>query len=100
MNNDKEIPIFSWNTDKKEFYVLGHKFDGINSIKDFINFISNIQKKYDKALELLSIYDLPCEIDNFMYENDGYCSLECCNDKEQFKKCWNKYIEWKLENDK
>ena len=28
-----EVPMFSWNTKTKEFYVLGHKFDGINSIE-------------------------------------------------------------------
>lgn len=40
-----ELPIFSWNTKTKEFYVLGHKFDGINSIEDFINYIHNLDKE-------------------------------------------------------
>lgn len=40
-----EIPVFSWNTKTKEFYVLGHKFDGVNSIEDFINFINDLQQK-------------------------------------------------------
>lgn len=38
-----EIPMFSWNTKTKEFFVLGHKFDGVNSIEDFINYINNLQ---------------------------------------------------------
>ena len=40
-----EIPIFSWNTKTKEFYVLGHKFDGVNSIENFINYIHNLDKE-------------------------------------------------------
>ena len=45
-----ELPIFSWNTKNKEFYVLGHKFDGINSIEDFINYIHNLDKE-NKSLQ-------------------------------------------------
>ena len=45
-----ESPIFSWNTKTKEFYVLGHKFDGINSIEDFINYIHNLDKE-NKSLQ-------------------------------------------------
>ena len=45
-----ELPIFSWNTKTKEFYVLGHKFDGINSIEDFINYIHNLDKE-NKSLQ-------------------------------------------------
>lgn len=43
--NKEEIPVFSWNTKTKEFYVLGHKFDGVNSIEDFINYITNLDKE-------------------------------------------------------
>lgn len=45
-----ELPIFSWNTKTKEFYVLGHKFAGINSIEDFINYIHNLDKE-NKSLQ-------------------------------------------------
>ena len=45
-----ELPIFSWNTKTKEFYVLGHKFDGINSVEDFINYIHNLDKE-NKSLQ-------------------------------------------------
>ena len=45
-----ELPIFSWNTKTKEFYVLGHKFDGINNIEDFINYIHNLDKE-NKSLQ-------------------------------------------------
>ena len=45
-----EVPMFSWNTKTKEFYVLGHKFDGINSIEDFINYIHNLDKE-NKSLQ-------------------------------------------------
>lgn len=45
-----ELPMFSWNTKTKEFYVLGHKFDGINSIEDFINYIHNLDKE-NKSLQ-------------------------------------------------
>lgn len=45
-----EVPMFSWNTKTKEFYVLGHKFDGVNSIEDFINYIHNLDKE-NKSLQ-------------------------------------------------
>lgn len=55
-----EIPMFSWNTKTKEFYVLGHKFDGVNSIEDFINYIHNLdnknkdlQQRKEKAIDKL-----------------------------------------------
>ena len=65
-----ELPIFSWNTKTKEFYVLGHKFDGVNSIEDFINYIHNLDKE-NKQLKA----------DLEMYENGVYFSSE--NDKLQ-----------------
>lgn len=37
-----EIPMFTFNTKTKEFSVLGHKFEGVNSIEDFINYIYNL----------------------------------------------------------
>ena len=57
-----ELPIFSWNTKTKEFYVLGHKFDGINSIEDFINYIHNLDKE-NKSLQS----QLKAKEDNWNY---------------------------------
>ena len=46
--NNEEIPLFRWNTKTKEFYVLGHKFDGVNSIEDFVDFINDLQQENKK----------------------------------------------------
>lgn len=40
-----EIPMFTFNTKTKEFSVLGHKIEGVNSIGDFINYIHNLGKE-------------------------------------------------------
>lgn len=56
-----------------------------------------IEQKYNKALELLSQYDVPCEIDDFMNKNVDYCSVNCSVDKEVFKKCWDRFIEQDLD---
>ena len=63
---------------------------------DVIDYITNLQQKYEKALELLRDFDLPCETDNFNIECSDFCAINCGNDEEQFKKCWDKFIEWKL----
>lgn len=49
--NKEEIPVFRWNTETKEFYVLEHKFDGVNSIEDFINYIHNLDKENQQLKE-------------------------------------------------
>ena len=49
--NKEEIPVFRWNTETKEFYVLEHKFDGVNSIEDFINYIHNLDKENKQLKE-------------------------------------------------
>lgn len=67
--------------------------------KKLANCITNLQQKYDKALETLVDYNLPCEIDDFMNANTDYCELACGVDEEQYKKCWNKFIEWKLKDE-
>ena len=55
-----EVPMFSWNTKTKEFYVLGHKFDGINSIEDFINYIHNyILNQRDVTFIQKNFFELP-----------------------------------------
>ena len=65
---------------------------------DVLDYITNLQQKYEKALELLKDFDLPCEIDNFNTECSDYCAINCSNDEEQFKRCWDKLIEWELKN--
>ena len=46
-----EIPMFTFNTKTKEFSVLGHKFEGVNSIEDFINYIHNLGKENKELKE-------------------------------------------------
>lgn len=65
------------------------------SIKNY-----HLEKKYNKALELLKDYNMPCDIDDFMNKNVDYCSRNCSVDDEVFKECWNRYIEQELENEK
>ena len=62
--------------------------------------IERLNNKYSKALELLIDYNLPCEIDDFMNVHSDYCETNCGVDEEQYKRCWNKFIEWKLGSDK
>ena len=63
--------------------------------------IDILEKKYNKALELLVEYGMPCELDNFNLLDTDYCEINCSNDDEQFKKCWDEYIKLRLkESDK
>lgn len=64
-----------------------------------LNYITNLQNKYDKTLQLLADFNTPCETDCFMDMNTDYCEINCSNDEEQFKKCWDKFIEWKLKDE-
>ena len=57
--------------------------------------IERLNNKYNKALELLSDYNLPCEYDEGKIP-DNYCEENCSDD---YKKCWNKYIELELKGD-
>ena len=61
--------------------------------------IQKLQQKYDKALSLLVEYNIPCEIDDFMNKNSDYCKLNCGVDNKVFKKCWDKFIEQKIEEE-
>ena len=54
--------------------------------------IERLNNKYNKALELLADYNLPCEYDEGKIP-DNYCEENC---SEDYKKCWNKYIELEL----
>lgn len=64
--------------------------------------IGKLKEKYNKALRLLTEYNLPCEIDSFNAkdENLEYCSKNCSVDEEIFIKCWDRFIEQELESDK
>ena len=58
----------------------------------------NLAKKYNKALQLLTNCNLPCEIDEFNIkeENIDYCLQNCSVDEAIFIKCWDRYIEQEL----
>ena len=58
-----------------------------------------LKEKYNKALELLVSYKLPCDIDNFntIEDNIEYCIKNCSVDEEIFIKCWDRFITQKIE---
>ena len=58
-----------------------------------------LKEKYNKALEILTEYNLPYEIDKFntKEENLDYCSKNCSVDEEIFIKCWDRFIEQEIE---
>lgn len=58
----------------------------------------NLAKKYNKALQLLTDYNLPCEIDEFntKEENIDFCLQNCSVDESIYLKCWDRYIEQEL----
>lgn len=60
-----------------------------------------LKKKYKKSLELLTKYNLPCEIDNFntKEENLEYCFKNCSVDEIIYIRCWNRFIEQELEKE-
>lgn len=55
-------------------------------------------KKYNKALQLLTDYNLPCDIDDFntKEENIDYCFQNCSVDESVYLKCWDRFIEQEL----
>lgn len=69
-----------------------------NEIMDLIDERDILREKYNKALDILLDFDMPCEIDDFNTTDIEWCSKNCSNDEETFKKCWNRYIEWKCTN--
>ena len=73
----------------KGVLVLANNYD--KSLKE----IERLNNKYNKALELLADYNLPCEYDEGKIP-DNYCEENC---SEDYKKCWNKYIELELKGD-
>ena len=70
---------------------------GPEDLKLLYDYITNLQEKYNKALELLVDFNMPCERDDFNLLDTDYCELNCSVDDEQYKKCWNKFIEWRLQ---
>lgn len=64
-----------------------------------LDYITNLQEKYDKSLELLADFNMPCEYDEGKMPN-GYCEENCEVSDEIYKKCWNKYIELLQAEDK
>ncbi|MBO7712741.1 MAG: hypothetical protein J6S85_04465 [Methanobrevibacter sp.] len=60
----EEIPVFSWNTKTKEFNVLGHKFDSVNSVEEFIEYLQSQDKEIERLnniiKEVRSIYQSLC----------------------------------------
>lgn len=74
--------------------------------KELYNYIEQLQQennqlkeKYNKALELLVEFGMACEKDDFMLKHSDYCEIHCGVDEEQYKKCWDKYIEWKIKDE-
>lgn len=77
--NNKEIPVFSWDTKKEEFCILGHKFDGVNSIEDFIEFIENLKKENELLKQLKAkIIDGDDDIKLTYDLGDYLSSIDCC----------------------
>lgn len=87
---DQEKHIAKLNRETQRYF----DFFMDESIKNY-----RLEKKYDKALELLKDYNMPCDIDEFNIKNADYCSMNCSVDEEVFKACWDLYIEQELENE-
>lgn len=71
----EEVPIFSWNTKTKEFFVLGHKFDGVNSIEEFIDFILNLDKENK---ELKQKYEMQKDSNKLLCKAIMCDDCDCC----------------------
>lgn len=66
---------------------------------EIYDYIYELERKLDKAIELLIEYNMPCEINDFMNKNVDYCMDNCSVDEEVFKKCWLRYIELELKKE-
>lgn len=62
--------------------------------------IKNLRKKYDKALEILLSYSVPCEKFYFVNKDIRFCHglKKCETDDVTYKYCWDKYIEWSIDS--
>lgn len=67
-------------------------------IKLLLSYIEQLENKYNKALEILSDYNMPCEYVKPIIP-DEYCEENCEVSDEVYKKCWNKHIELTLKGD-
>lgn len=83
----------SLNIIKDNYYDLDVQYQEEINKKD--KEIERLNKKYNKALELLADYNMPCEYDEGKIPDD-YCEENCDDD---YKKCWDKYIELELKGD-
>lgn len=61
---------------------------------------ASLEQKYQKALEILTEFNLPCDFDGFVNKNTDYCEINCGVDEEIFKKCWDRYIEQKIKENR
>lgn len=84
---DKQAKVIQW-------YEKENRHNQEIIIKD-IKEIERLNNKYNKALELLADFNMPCEYDEGKIP-DNYCEENC---SEDYKKCWNKYIELELKGD-
>ena len=96
-----EIPLFTFNTKTKEFSVLGHKFEGVNSIEDFINYIYNLDKENkqlkEKVKYWVDIYtELKKQIEKEMKSSvkDSYTYNAYKNILDKTKELENSKHEW------
>jgi hypothetical protein len=71
-----------------------------NETKELKQKVNQIENKYNKALELLVDFNLPCERQMFMDRYSEWCELNCSVSDKCYKRCWNKYIEVELEKSK
>lgn len=94
MNKAKRILTTTGYTTQLEKSIV---FSYIEELEQKVNQLEN---KYNKALELLVDFNLPCERQMFMDRYSEWCELNCSVSDECYKKCWNKYIESELEKSK
>lgn len=88
--NIEEAILYLEHTSKDDFNLEEwQKENRYKAIQVILQEIERLNKKYNKALELLADYNMPCEYDEGKIPDD-YCEENCDDD---YKKCWNKYID-------
>ena len=101
-NKEIEILLEYLKDEKWEYYpsdLIPYKVLLMEERDLLLSYIEQLENKYDKALETLVDFNTPCERDDFNLLDTDYCELNCSNDDEQYKRCWNRWIEWRLENE-
>lgn len=92
----EEAILYLEHTSKDDFNLEEwQKENRYKAIQVILQEIERLNKKYNKALELLADYNMPCEFDEDKIPDD-YCEENCDDD---YKKCWDKYIELELKGD-